>query len=219
MHIPPKRRRRCLNVHHLRQQGQSLRQIGAQLQISHATVRADLQLLESHWSEIAAPAADDLLLDQLHILRCLLVKLVEEDLIQRYSRVSVPEFTRLYEIRASEIATVLREVRQTAAQIQRRAAQRETRPELDREAVQEPAEPQPELSTTNHSIQRISQPQQEIVELAPAEKVSAIHPAEPLPDDILEQAQAFLDELREHEINPQPVLPSPPGLADAAGGG
>ena len=90
MHIPPKRRRRILNAHHLRQQGQSLRKIAEQLHVSHATIRADLQLVESHWSELAAPAADDLLLNQLHILRCLLVKLVEEDLVQKYSRLSCP---------------------------------------------------------------------------------------------------------------------------------
>ena len=219
MHIPPKRRRRILNAHHLRQQGQSLRKIAEQLHVSHATIRADLQLVESHWSELAAPAADDLLLNQLHILRCLLVKLVEEDLVQKYSRLSVPEFTRLYEIRATEIATVLRETRQTVAQIHRRAEQREAQPELSSETVAEPAEIPPKLSATIHSNQPISQPEQEIVEISSSENISAIHPADPLPEDILEQAQAFLEQLHVQELHAPPAPPPPSGLADAAGGG
>ena len=50
MHIPPARRRRILKVHHLRQQGKPLRKIAEQLKISHATVHADLKLVETHWS-------------------------------------------------------------------------------------------------------------------------------------------------------------------------
>ena len=38
MHIPPARRRRILKVHHLRQQGNPLRKIAEQLNISHATL-------------------------------------------------------------------------------------------------------------------------------------------------------------------------------------
>ena len=69
MFIPPKRRRRIMRAHHLRQQGHSLRQISEKLSVSLATVRADLKLAQTHWGPIAAASADDLLLESLHLLR------------------------------------------------------------------------------------------------------------------------------------------------------
>ena len=68
MHISPQRRRRALRAHELRQQGRSLRAIGKILGVSHATVVADLKLVETHWSDFVEQSADDLLLEQLRLL-------------------------------------------------------------------------------------------------------------------------------------------------------
>ena len=68
MQITPKQRRRAVRVHFLSLQGNSHKEIAESFKISRATVRADLQLIETHWSEIAAAAADDLLLESLQLL-------------------------------------------------------------------------------------------------------------------------------------------------------
>ena len=209
MQITPERRQRILKAQHLRQQGQSLRKIAEQLGVSHATVIADLKLLETHWSEIAAAAADDLLIEQMHHLRQYLAHVLGQDLAQLFAgSVSPAEYARLYTIRAGEISTLLRETRQTANTIYRRAAQRSAEEpdidisdqpaELSQEAVGTPLSSSPELTNANHSNQRISQPEQEIVDPDRSEKTSANHPKHPQPGDIAdesdEQAQAILDD-------------------------
>ena len=207
MYIPPKRRRRILTAHHLRQQGMSLRKIAERLGVSHTTIRADLKLLETHWSEIAAPAADDLLLNQLHLLRCFLPALLEEDLTETYAHFSVEDYTRLYKIRATEIATFLRETRRTVEQVHRRAAERKAQPDLFDYMVEESTEDFPELSNTVHLEPPISQPDQEIVESGPSEKVETFHFEAPdsgelpehildnSPDDLMAEATAFIEAL------------------------
>ena len=225
MHIPPARRRRILTVHHLRQQGKSLRKIAEQLNISHATVHADLKLAETHWAEIALPAADDLLLNQLHIIQRRLARVLHQDLLANFNhRLSPDEVARLYAVQASELATLLREARRTVAAVQRRAEQRpeqeleipdyvEPPPDPAEPAVDTPDSDRPGLTNANHSNQRISQPAQEIVEFTRSEKNAANHPTHPLPDNLFEEAQTFLKQLREQDLHPPPVF------ADAAGGG
>ena len=225
MHIPPARRRRILTVHHLRQQGKSLRKIAEQLKISHATVHADLKLVETHWAEIALPAAADLLLNQLHIIQRRLARVLQQDLSAVFNqRLSPDEYTRLYAVQMNELATLLREARRTVAAVQRRAEQRpeqeldipdfpEPPPEPATPTVDTPDSDLPGLTNANHSEQRISQPAQEIVNPAPSEKNIANHSDHPLPGNLFEEAQTFLEQLREQESHPPPVF------ADAAGGG
>ena len=226
MHIPPARRRRILTVHHLRQQGKSLRKIAEQLKVSHATVHADLKLVETHWSEIALPAADDLLLNQLHIIQRRLARVLQQDLSAAFNhRLSPDEYTRLYAVQANELATLLREARRTVAAVQRRAEQRpeqevdipdyvEPTPEPAAPTVDTPDSDLPGLTNANHSEQRISQPAQEIIKSSLSEKNAANHSDQPLPDNLYEEAKALLDQLRGQE----PSHP-PPVFADAAGGG
>ena len=207
MHITPKRRQRILSAHHLRQQGHSLRQIAQQLGVSHATVIADLKLLETHWSEIAAPAADERLLEQLHQLTDYLAHVLNQDLVQLFGdRLSGPELARLMAIRASEISALFRETRQTINAIHRRAA---ARPSDDLDLPDESVEDPPELTNANHSNHRVSQPEQEIVTPERSENTSPNHPDQPLPDDIFEQAQAFLEQLSEHEFPPAELIRGP----------
>ena len=75
MNISPRRRSRILKAHELRQNGGSLRSIATALNISPATLLADLRLLETDWSEVADALADDLLLELLTILQARLHRL------------------------------------------------------------------------------------------------------------------------------------------------
>ncbi len=63
--ISPRRRRRIFRAHQLRQDGLTLEQIAEQLDVSVATVHADLRLLEEHWVVLAQDIHDDLLLQQI----------------------------------------------------------------------------------------------------------------------------------------------------------
>ena len=236
MHIPPQRRQRILKAHSLRQQGHSLRQIAEQLGVSHATVRADLQLLETHWSEIAAAAADDVLFEQLHLLREQLVRLDALDIIEQFGQHLPPgELHRVFEAHYARILALVRELRRTANDIHRRARERQAQPELAAEVDEslETAETTPKSSTTIHPESTISQPEQEIVETDPAqEKIGpeTIHAAlelalDPLIEEAIElfphlqgqpreQILAFLDQLTD------PTQPEGPiAYADAAAGG
>ena len=63
--ISPRRRRRIFRAHQLRQDGLTLEQIAEQLDVSVATVHADLRLLEEHWVVLTQDIHDDLLLQQI----------------------------------------------------------------------------------------------------------------------------------------------------------
>ena len=236
MHIPPQRRQRILKAHSLRQQGHSLRWIAEQLGVSHATVRADLQLLETHWSEIAAAAADDVLFEQLHLLREQLVRLDALDIIEQFGQHLPPsELHRVFEAHYARLLTLARELRRTANDIHRRARERQAQPELvvQVEASLETAETSPKSSTTIHPKSTISQPEQEIVKTDLAQEKNApetIHDAldlalDPMIEEAIElfphlqgqpreQILAFLDQLTDPA---QPEVPIT--YADAAAGG
>ena len=161
MQIPPERRRRALFAHHYRQQGQSLREIADQLDCSPATVRSDLQLLETHWNEIAVPAADDFLVELHFLLQHRLTRLLQANPYGGYDELD--SALRYYEAHTRELAILLRENRQLTEAIHRRAPERA-------------AETTPELITTEHPDPTISQPKQEIVESEEVEAVSSDHP-------------------------------------------
>ena len=56
MYITPQRRRRALECQKLRQQGYVIRDIATLLDVSPATVHADLKLLETNWSDVTGQA-------------------------------------------------------------------------------------------------------------------------------------------------------------------
>ena len=135
MHIPPQRRTRILEAHRLRRRGRSLRNIAEQLDVSPATIHADLQLLESNWPDIASPTAQDALLEQLTRLRALadqlttdgplapLTRLGYDDngrhvtLLDRFVTQHPQLITDLHRIHYHAIAAVARELRLTADRI------------------------------------------------------------------------------------------------------
>ena len=135
MHIPPQRRTRILEAHRLRRRGRSLRKIAEQLDVSPATIHADLQLLESNWPDIASPTAQDALLEQLTRLRALadqlttdgplapLTRLGYDDngrhvtLLDRFVTEHPQLVTELHRIHYHALAAVCRELRLTADRI------------------------------------------------------------------------------------------------------
>ena len=174
MHITPKRRRRILQAHYLRQRGLTLRKIAEQLNVSHATIRADLQLAESHWNTIAAAAADDLLLESLQLLSIRLSLAIEhDDVANNADRLTPVDFLRAREAQETRLTTLAREIRRTAQDIHQRAEQRTDQPDLFHELSQdsqELAEPTTESSAANHLESTTSQPEQEIVSTDPSEE-------------------------------------------------
>ena len=186
MHIPPKRRRRALRIHHLIQRGHSQQQVAEKLDISRGTVRADLQLIETHWSRIAAPAADDLLLQSLQLLRIRLSRAIKRDPVARNARRLTPvEFLHAHHAQETQLNGLAREIRRTVQQVQLRAEQRPDQPDLFDEQPQESSETMTELTKIAPSNSTISSPEQEIVpDQAPEEKI----PAEPTQDDLIAEA-------------------------------
>ncbi len=232
MHIPSKRRQRCLRVHYLRQRGNSQRQIAKQLEVSHATVRADLQLVETHWNSIASAAADDILLESLHLLHLRLSLAIKyDDVAANTDRLTPVDYLRAREGRETQLNALAREIRRTAQDIYRRAEQRPDQPGLFDEAPQ--AEPQKlaestsETDKTDHPEPTISSPAQEIVADRPQEEKNApetVHLPNPTDLDALiseaidhfphlkgqstEQILAFLDQLTDPDRQ-NPEIPTP----------
>ena len=171
MYIPPQRRRRIVQTHFLRQQGKSLRKIADELGVSHATVRADLKLAESHWSTLAAAAADDLLLESLHLLQLRLTRAVSSDDVSRLGdRLDPAEYLQARDAQESVLNGLAREIRRTAHDVHRRAAERADEDGLYLEEPQPLAETGTQSSTANHPDPAISSAAQEIVADQPHEE-------------------------------------------------
>ena len=138
MNISPRRRSRILKAHELRQNGDSLRSIATALNISQATLLADLRLLETDWSEVADALADDLLLELLTLLQARLHRLTsagpplplehiagggdhgaESPVVEE--RPAARDVTRLLASHDNAIAATLHEIRQTIREIERAA--------------------------------------------------------------------------------------------------
>ena len=194
MHITPKRRRRAMRVHYLTQRAKSQKDIAEQLNISKATVRADLQLVETHWASIASAAADDLLLESLHLLQIRLsLAIKSDDVANQISRLTSVEFLRARDAQESQLNTLAREIRRTAQEVQRRAAQRPDQPELYEEDAQELAETTPESAQIDPPDLTISSPEQEIAADQPeTEKI----PADPDLDALVEEAVQHFPHLK-----------------------
>ena len=139
MDISPLRRSRILKAHELRQNGDSPRSIGTALNISQATLLADLRLLETHWSEVADALADDLLLELLTLLQARLQRLTSagpplplehiagggdpgERALIVAERPAARDAARLVASHDNAIAATLHEIRQTIREIERSSA-------------------------------------------------------------------------------------------------
>ena len=167
-----------MRAHHLRQQGHTLRQIAEKLGVSVATVRADLKLAQTHWATIAAASADDLLLESLHLLQIRLTLAIKRDYVaDNAGRLTPVDYLRARDAQETQLNHLAQEIRRTAHDVHRRAAQRPDQPDLFDEEPQELAETITESSQIEPPNSTISSPEQEIVQSHPvAERI----PAEPI---------------------------------------
>ena len=185
MHITPKQRRRATRVHYLRQHGQSLKQIAETVNVSVATVRSDLKLVEAHWASIASAVADDLLLESLFLLKTRLSLAIKYDYVaDNAKRLTPVEYLRARDAQETQLNRLSREIRRTTHEVQRRAEQRPDQPDLYEEEPQESAQTTTKLSQIEPPNSTISSPEQEIVQReAKTEKIpaKAIRPPVTLP--------------------------------------
>ena len=242
MHISPTRRRRALRVHYLSQRGKSHKEIAEQLDISQASIRDDLQLVETHWSSIAAAAADDLLLESLQLLHLRLSLALERDEVgNNAGRLTPVDYLRARDAQETRLTALACEIRRTAHEVHRRADQRPDQADLydeSDEISQELAESITKSPETDHPNSTISSPEQEIVpDRAAQEKnlpetLQPPHQSPQLPemDAVIgeaiqlfphlnghseEQILQFLDQLT--DPNTEPEATPPQIYAEAAG--
>jgi IS30 family transposase len=202
MQITPKQRRRAIKAHYLRQQGRTLTKIAERLNVSVATVRSDLQLVQTHWSQIAAAAADDLLLESLHLLQMRLTIAIKGEVIGDNAKYLTPaEYIRAEDARDTQLTALAREIRRTVQQVHQRAEQRPDQHDLLGEEPQELAETATESSQIEPPNPTVSSPEQEIVESeAKEEKI----PQEPDQDARIDEAiQQLFDQITNHEAQEQ----------------
>ncbi len=186
MRITPQRRRRATRAHYLRQHGQSLKRIAETVNVSLATVRSDLKLVEAHWASIASAVADDLLLESLFLLKTRLSLAIAHDSVtDNAKRLTPVEYLRARDAQETQLNALAREIRRTAHEVQRRAEQRPDQPELYDEEPQESAETTTKLSQIEPPDPTISSPEQEIV---PSEAKTEKIPAEPDLDPLIAEA-------------------------------
>ena len=136
MPISPRRRRRILHAHRLREGGWSLREIAAELDISHTTVHQDLKLLETHWAEFAQALANDSLIEHHCRLRDQLERLYNQHPLDAvhgfHDGMALIEFppaqlVQLVALHKREIIAAMREYRYSINDLRKAAeAQRDT---------------------------------------------------------------------------------------------
>ncbi len=198
MHISPKQRRRSVRAHYLRQRGQSLKQIAETSKTSVATVRADLKLVETHWSSIAAATADDLLLESLFLLKTRLSLAIAHDFVaDNAKRLTPVDYLRARDAQETQLNSLAREIRRTVQDVHRRAEQRPDQPDLFHEEPRELAETTPKLSQIEPPDSTIPSPEQEIVESETEREKFAPEPTQqPEIDPVISEAIELFPHLR-----------------------
>ncbi len=125
MYLSPQRRRRILRAHNLRQHGSSLRDIAQRLQVSAATVHADLRALETDWTDIAQATRNDLLLQQINRLNRRIQRLIQQTPTGLLAEVgfspdppvTIDAITRLHALREQSLNAACRELRLLLQQV------------------------------------------------------------------------------------------------------
>ena len=221
MQITPKQRRRAVRVHFLSLQGNSHKEIAESFKISRATVRADLQLIETHWSEIAAAAADDLLLESLQLLEGRVTLATRDKSIDELAnRLTPVEYLRARDARETQFTALAREIRRTVHEVHQRVEQRPDQPALDQEEVQETDETSTKLTISATPKPTISSPEQEIVQSEPEKEKL---PQEPDHDALIQEAITHFPHLKGQsetqilQFLDQLTTPEPKIYAEAAG--
>ena len=169
MPISPRRRRRILHAHRLREGGWSLREIAAELDISHTTVHQDLKLLETHWVEFAQALANDSLIEHHCRLRDQLERLYNQHPLDAvhgfHDGMALIEFppaqlVQLVALHKREIIAAMREYRYSINDLRKAAeAQRDTPqpvpdyPDAELTPPEPPEQTQPNPTEIDHPNQ------------------------------------------------------------------
>ena len=111
MNISPRRRRRTLREHQLRQNGYTLERIAAKVGVSVATVHDDLRLLETHWADFAQATRNDLLLQQINRLNRRVSHLINTGVLGLELCTEISEAIRARALYAQELNAACRELR------------------------------------------------------------------------------------------------------------
>ena len=111
MTVSPRRRRRILRVHQLRQNGRSLKYIAEKLNVSIATVHADLRLLETNWNDIALATRNDLLLQQITRVNGRIIGLINGPPPGEELCATLDEFLRVQALHTQNLNAACRELR------------------------------------------------------------------------------------------------------------
>lgn len=111
MTISPRRRRRTLREHQLRQNGHTLEQIADKVNVSVATVHADLRLLETNWSDFAQATRNDLLLQQINRVNRRISRLINTGVPGLELCATMNEALRARALYSQELNAACRELR------------------------------------------------------------------------------------------------------------
>ena len=133
MYISPQRRRRMFRTHLLRQDGLPMRRIAERLQVSVATVHADLRLLEDEWDSLTHAVHDDLLFQQMARLDMRLEQLKQHDPVQAMrdalgpdAQLSFEQIFQLTDRHQRQLANAERELRMLLKQFRNPYFRRDT---------------------------------------------------------------------------------------------
>ena len=201
--ISPRRRRRIFRAHQLRQEGLTLEQIARQLNVSIATVHADLRALEENWTALTQDIHDDLLLQQIARLDHRLERLNRLDPVADAifalgpdAQLTPDQLDRIEERHARRLAQAEREFRMLLKQLHRPHATASARPFVYPDPDAEPAPyPDDELADPETNRTNLKEPESlspaipgktlEIVTSGSSEKKPTEHlkPAAALPRD------------------------------------
>ena len=121
MPASPRRRRRILRAHQLRQNGRSLKDIAERLNVSIATVHADLRMLETDWNDIAQATCNDLLLQQISRINRRIVGLISGSPPGEELYATLDEFLRVQALHTQNFNAACRELRLLLRELPREA--------------------------------------------------------------------------------------------------
>ena len=165
--ISPRRRRRIFRAHQLRQDGLTLEQIAQQLNVSIATVHADLRALEENWTALTQDIHDDLLLQQIARLDQRLERLNRLDPIADAifalgpdAQLTPDQLDRIEERHARRLAQAEREFRMLLKQLHRPHVTASARPFVYPNPDAEPAPyPDDELADPETDRTNLKEPE------------------------------------------------------------
>lgn len=168
MSASPRRRRRILRAHQLRQNGRSLKYIAERLNVSIATVHADLRMLETDWSDIAQATRNDFLLQQITRINGRIVGLINGRPSGEELCITLDQIMRVQALHTQNFNSACRELRLLLRELAREAPAGNGQiieleradypdyeladPETDRKNLKKPEPAQPAIPSSTQEI-------------------------------------------------------------------